>query len=68
MILFSNTSIPKDVKFNLRKLDFVVEFAWKVVMFTHYRCAAWFESSAFDHSHLTSKLLSFFNHDVVKRW
>lgn len=59
--------IPTYIKFDY-DMDFVTETAWKIVLLTHYQCGRYFNETSIDHSHLMSKLESFFNGKIIKRW
>ncbi len=60
--------VPPDKQFNADVHDFPTETMWKVVTFTHFYCAKYFQHNPADFSALMTKMEDFFNEDIIYRW
>ena len=69
-IIFYKTDllISDDLKFDPNIHDLSIDLAYKMFLFTFYRCSEFFELNANDHSEMAEKVQSLFNYPIVKRW
>ncbi|ODM90799.1 hypothetical protein Ocin01_15883 [Orchesella cincta] len=58
-----------NLKYKPKQMDIVIETAWKIVVMGHYRCSRYFnETSYSDYSNFFSRMQSFFNAKIMRRW
>lgn len=60
--------VPPEKQFNAEIHDFPTETMWKVITFSHFYCAKYFQHNPADFSALMTKMEDFFNEDIIYRW
>ena len=78
--LTPENSLPEQLRFRLldesvyfhstsdHGLDFPIETMWKMIMFVHYKCNPYFNTTAMDVSYIQMGLEKLFNDAVLYRW